>query len=469
MEKYNLNIFKVLKIGLIFLLVLFMSSCEKWIDPDLNTDPDAPADVPMNLLLPAIQQSMGYNLLGNDCVRTNNIWMQQFDGVERQSFTEARYQHTPADVNNLWFSIYTEMMMNTKIFIDKAENTEGKESPYNAGVGKVLLAATLGISTDHFGDMPYSDAFKGTESVLQPLFDNQKDIYASIFSLLNDAITELSKPATENKVDIDGDVIYGNNEGRYLKAAYALKARHSLQLSKIDGDAAYNAALAAVADAFTSIADDMEVPFDSDRKNPIFQFMEQRGDIRMCATLIDMLQATDDPRLPFYANKDGDGNYTGSEPGSENASASDPGSYNASADSPVILISFMELKFIEAEANFQLGNTADALNAFKEGAAASVLKVCGEANDDWLDANINTESEGSLTLETIMLQKYIALYSQNQPYFDWRRTGFPVLELADGAKTSEIPRRFPYAQSEIDYNPDNVPSVVITDRVWWDR
>jgi len=469
MKKYSLNVFKVLKIGLMFLLILFLSSCEKWIDPDINIDPDAPADVPMNLLMPAIQQSMGYNLLGNNTVRTNNIWMQHFDGVERQSFTEARYQLTPADVNNLWNSIYTEMLMNILIFIDKAENTEGKESPYNAGAGKVLLATTLGITTDLFGDLPYSDAFKGTENVLQPVFDTQEQIYTSLFSLLDAAIADLSKPAADNKVAIDGDVIYGNNKGLYLKAAYALKARHKLQLSKKNGNAAYTDAIAAAANAFTSIGDDMEVPFDSDRKNPIFQFMEQRTDIRMCATLIDMLQATNDPRLPYYAAQDGDGNYTGSEPGSEDASASYPGSFNASDDSPVILISYMEVKFIEAEANFQLVNTADALAAYKEAVAASVLKVTGAANDTWLDANINNETGGTLTLEKIMLQKYIALYSQNQPYFDWRRTSFPVLNLAAGAKTSEIPRRFPYSQNEIDYNPDNVPSVVITDRVWWDQ
>lgn len=469
MKKYSLNVFKVFKIGLMFLLILFLSSCEKFIDPDINIDPDAPADVPMNLLMPAIQQSMGYNLLGNNSVRTNNIWMQHFDGVERQSFTEARYQLTPADVNNLWSSIYTEMMMNTLIFIDKAENTEGKESPYNAGAGKVLLAITLGISTDLFGDMPYSDAFKGTENVLQPVFDTQEQIYTSLFLLLDAAIADLSKPAADNKVDIDGDVIYGNKEGLYLKAAYALKARHKLQLSKKNGNAAYTDALAAVANAFTSIADDMEVPFDNDRKNPIFQFMEQRTDIRMCATFIDMLQAPNDPRLPYYAEQDGDGNYTGSEPGAEDASASYPGSFNASDDSPVILISYMEVKFIEAEANFQLVNKADALAAYKEAVAASVLKVTGAANDTWLDANINNETEGTLTLEKIMVQKYIALYSQNQPYFDWRRTSFPVLNLAAGAKTSEIPRRFPYAQSEIDYNPSNVPLVVITDRVWWDQ
>jgi hypothetical protein len=102
--KYN---YKLILRSLVLALTLSLitTSCSDWIDHDLNISPDAPASVPMNLILPAVQQDMGYTLLGNNSVRTNNIWMQQFDGVDRQSYTEAKYQLTPADVTNLWGSI----------------------------------------------------------------------------------------------------------------------------------------------------------------------------------------------------------------------------------------------------------------------------------------------------------------------------------------------------------------------------
>ena len=92
MKKYNI-ILKAL--GLAFVFVLVLSSCSKWIDTDINIDPDAPADVPMKLMLPAIEQSMGYNMTGNDIVRTTNMWMQQFDGVVRQSLNQAQYTYLP--------------------------------------------------------------------------------------------------------------------------------------------------------------------------------------------------------------------------------------------------------------------------------------------------------------------------------------------------------------------------------------
>lgn len=445
-----------------FISIMLVSvSCSEWIDHDLNTDPDSPADVPMSLILPAIQQSMGYNLLGNNAVRTNNIWTQHFDGTDRQSYTEARYQLTPADVNNLWGSIYTEMLMNTQILINKAQ-TEGAESPHFAGIGQVLTATTLGITTDLFGDIPYTDALQGSQNVLKPVYDSQESIYTSIETLLDAAVANLN--STANTIPVSGDVSYGGNLSKWTKAAYSIKARHAIQLSN-KGTDAYTKALNAVQNGFQSNADDFKVPFEDANRNPIFQFMEQRTDIRMGATFVDMLAANNDPRLPFYVAKDGDGNYTGSAPGSQNNGASYPGPYLASLNSPTMLMSYSELKFIEAEARFML-NLAGAQEAYEAAVAASVLRVTGNANTAWLDANINGVP---VTLDNILTQKYIDGVGTNQPYADFRRTGIPNLSLAQDAVIGSIPTRFPYPQSELDYNSDNVPAAAITDKVWWDQ
>ena len=447
---------------LVLILIVALTSCEGWIDHDLNVDPDSPSDVPMSLLLPAIQQSMGYNLLGNDAVRTNAIWMQQFDGTVRQSFTEARYQLTSADVGNFWASIYTDMLMNSTLIIRKAQ-TEGSASPNFEGVAQVCMATTLGITTDLFGDMPFSDAFKGSENVLSPLYDSQESIYGSISTLLTQAIGNLNN--TNNAFGVDGDVTYGGDISKWKKAAYSISARHALQLSARDGSSAYTAALAATANGFTSNADDFLVPFEDANRNPIFQFMEQRTDIRMGATLVDMLIASDDPRLPFYAEEDGAGNYTGSIPGTQNGDASKPGSDVAATDASTKLMTYAELKFIEAEARLMLSQ-AGAQAAYEAAVAASVLRVTGAANTTWLTANIVGDP---VSLEKIITQKYIDGFGTNQPYADYRRTGFPNLTVAQGAVLPAIPTRYPYPQSELDFNTQNVPSVQISDKLWWDQ
>ena len=447
---------------LVFALILI--SCEKWIDPNLNVDPDSPSEVPMKLMLPAIQQAFGYNMAGNDLVRTTNIWMQQFDGVDRQSYTEARYQLLPADVNNVWYSIYNNILMNAKTMVDVAENTEGKESPYNAGVARVLIAATLGISTDLFGDMPFRDAFRGTDNILKPQFETQEELYDTLFTILDEAIVNLN--STTNAVPVGGDVIYNGSTAKWKKAAYSIKARHELQLSQVNGNSAYTEALAAAANGFASNDDDLLVPWNVDNHNPIFQFMEQRTDIRMGATLVDILKANDDPRLPFYAAQDGNGEYTGSVIGSQNGDASKPGSYIAGQSASSVMMTYSELKFIEAEAHLALGQTAEAQAAFEDAVTASVLRVTGAANTEWLAANVIGIP---VTKDLIMTQKYIDSFGTNQAYADYRRTGLPAITIPPGANLTAVPTRFPYAQDEITYNGANVPTVTISDKLWWDK
>jgi hypothetical protein len=269
-----------------------------------------------------------------------------------------------------------------------------------------------------------------------------------------------------NAIPIEGDVIYAGSAAKWIKAAYSIKARHLLQLSLVNDNAAYTAALTAAASGFSSNADDFEVPWNADNHNPLFQFMEQRGDIRMGATLINLMKADNDPRLPFYAEEDDGGEYTGSVSGSQNDLASKPGVYVAGATTPSVIMSYSELKFIQAEANFRLGQTVPAQAAFEAAVAASVLNVTGSANTTWLNANIIGVP---VTLDLIMTQKYISTLGTNQAFADYRRTGIPTMPIPIGAVIPAMPVRFPYAQEEITYNGANVPSVTLSSKLWWDR
>ena len=246
---------------------------------------------------------------------------------------------------------------------------EGKVSPHYTGVGQVLQATTLGISTDLFGAMPYSQAFKGGENLLRPEYDDQQAIYDTIFSMLNSSVGNLQ--STNNVLTLQGDVIYKGDLNKWVKAAYSVKARSYLQLSNVLGDEAYTKALEAAENGFKSVADNMAVPFEEANRNPIFQFMDERGDIRMASTFVNMLQDSDDSRLPYFAEENEDGEYVGSVPGSENETASAPGEYVAGRTSPTILMSYAELKFIQAESYFMLGKPDLAQAAYEEGVEAS--------------------------------------------------------------------------------------------------
>ena len=235
-------------LGFAVLFGVFSCAPEDWIDYSINNDPDAPSNVPMSLILPAVQQSVAYQLNGNNTVRTTALWMQQFDGVARQSFTETRYQLTPADVNNVFDDIYSEILINCKIIIDQAEGS----SPHFSGVAKVLTALSLGVATDLFGDIPYSEALQGSDN-LTPAYDSQESIYQTIFSLLDSAISDLSQ--SDNVFPLTGDLMYDGDVSKWIKAAYSLKARHYIQLSNKSASA-YSDALAAAELGFFDLDDD---------------------------------------------------------------------------------------------------------------------------------------------------------------------------------------------------------------------
>ena len=72
--------------------------------------------------------------------------------------------------------------------------------------------------------------------------------------------------------------------------------------------------------------------------------------------------------------------------------------------------------------------------------------------------------EGNLTLENIIIQKYVAfwLFQPIEAYNDYRRTNYPTLNNPVGPP----PNRFPYTQDEVAANP-NVPDRTIQNKVWW--
>ncbi|MCJ7819879.1 MAG: DUF3291 domain-containing protein, partial [Bacteroidales bacterium] len=170
-------------IALMVIFVLFFTGCEKWIDTDMNINPDVPSDVPMNLLVPTMELSMSYQIGGIRAVKTTNIYMQFINGVARQSYGESNYIMSATDVDDLWRRMYYQPMMDAKKLMEKAG---AQNSPHYAGVAKVCMALCLGTMTNFFGDIPYSEAFLGDQAVLKPDYDSQEEIYNTIMALLDE-------------------------------------------------------------------------------------------------------------------------------------------------------------------------------------------------------------------------------------------------------------------------------------------
>ena len=460
-------------IGVFLLMILVLGSCKKWIDTGINDNPDAPKDVPMSSLLPTIEANMAYNTVGgNDNVRVTSMWMQYLSGVARQSQAEADYLYRDLDINNLWNTNYATTMIDLQKLIEKAQTDKHY---FFLGIGEVLMANTLGISSDVWGDMPYSEAFQGLAN-LSPKFDSQEAIFAEINRLLDDAIVNLSNTAF--KKSVGGDLIFGGSRVKWLATAHALKARYALHLCK-QKTTAYADALAQITDAIASNDDDCSFYFlaQDGQSNPFFQFMDQRGDMTMHKTFIDMLNLRFDPRIAAFANKaPGDTSYVGADWGETGENASLPGAAYASADSPVPFITYVECLFIKSECLFKTGDEAGAKTTLFDGLKASMEKF-GVYSDLYYNAYVAqmTPVTGAALYKEIMTQKYIALFYQLESYNDFRRTNNVIGLVANpspasGSPEGQFPSRFPYSTDEKAYN-SNTPTagVTIWDHVWWDK
>jgi len=155
---------------------------------DINIDPTRPSEVDLKYMLPeAITQTM-FNQ-GTEPARIAGVIIQQFTGT----ISKVPYLGYASDITfeEYWTSgLYAGSLRSAKLIAEKAE---AENVPHYAGIAKVLLATEYGNATSYFGDIPFSDALRGNES-LNPVFDTQEQVYTGVQTLLDEAIQHLSQP-----------------------------------------------------------------------------------------------------------------------------------------------------------------------------------------------------------------------------------------------------------------------------------
>lgn len=431
-----------------------LTACsDAWLE-EKKLDPNRPSEVSMEVLLPAAQAGCGM-LQGDVLPRLTSIFMQQMTGTDRQSLAHNRYaQIGEGDFNTPWNNSYAGALYDLQLIMDMAD--ESGATAYS-GVAKIMTAKALGILTDHFGDIPYTDAFNGAGN-LKPSFDSQESIYTTIFTLLAEGKADLAAPSS---VSPGGDdLIHGGDLAAWMATADAIKARCLNHLSKTpqyDGAAV----IAACDDALTAGAY-ATIGYESAlNQNPWYQFtvIDRAGYITQYGTMYDMMTASSDPRIDYYRSAD----------------SLELPAYG-SATSALPIVTPFELYFIKAEAQM-VGGDATSARASLEDAIESHMTWLGVDAADI--ATYVAALPATTDLELIMNEKYVAMFTSTESWTDWRRTGYPSISAPADANLSDIPRRMPYPEGEYLYNADNVPmpitatpddkfGVTTTYRLWWD-
>jgi hypothetical protein len=407
--------------------------------------------------------------------------------------------------SGLWSQIYLYVLPNVKAIKEKA--AENNAVHYGA-VADILTAINLGIATDTWDNIPYSEATNGPENNF-PTFDTQEQIYNSVFSLLDAAIAALEGPDSSGFDMGSEDLVYGGDFDKWLRAAYTFKARYQLHLVN-KGVTTPNDVLSTIANGFTSNDDDFDMYYDEKNINPHYAqeiLARATGNFHndLCKQLISSMNGDYfpfttaieiDPRLPEYGENDGFSEWKGYVSGGEGLAPDGTsantgfaeGGFYTSIDSPLPLISYAEALFIKAEAAFlanggnttSTGSTAEAYNAYLEGIAASMDRY-GVDGTDYLADGAIAVGEASLRLEHIMKEKYIHNFLNPETFVDFRRydfsddvfRGLEIREEGDDPDpdfAGQWFRRADYPATELNRNEANVlanEQSPITP-VWWD-
>lgn len=480
----TMKIYRYLYFVLVLGLLGIVGACSEDKLDEIDTNPNNPTDVPINLLLPQVEVDVAFAVANTDVAWYSSVFVQHSAGVHAQLQSADRRSglNDATLVNNTWTTIYAGTFPDLDMIIAKG-STGGSEEGFwiHVGIAKILKAYTLAVATDTWGRVPYSEAGLGKEQ-RKPSFDTQQDIYNSIQLLLDEAIADLAKGGPNPAAR---DLIYGSPTtaasaivSRWTKAAWSLKARYYNRLSNINPTESAQNALSAAANGFTGSADNMvfdDFTSDATGQNPWFQEAADRAHLAVSERFVQTLQGLNDPRLSILvAPANRTNQINGAPNGTQlndqaNELFSDPSTFVLNATAPVPLMTYDELMFIRAEAYLRTGQQTQAYDAFRMAVTAAMQRqagLAGAAVESYFSQAGVPSSASELDLEDIIQQKWISfwLYQPIEAFVDYRRTDFPVLPHQIG----RAPLRFPYPQSELDANAANVPNVQLTDGVWWD-
>ncbi len=454
----------VVIIAIVFLLT---AGCKKFLD--VNKDPNNPTNVQETLLLPPIEQNVSDNVQGGNASINIQNYLQNI-APNQTNPGIWNYQSFNVDFDGDWYNFYVVCLNNLKILKEKAQADERWN--YSA-IAKILTAYTLGTATDYWGDIPYSKAFDKTNFLVP--YDSQEEIYKTIQSLLSDGVADIDKNSAT--FPAGDDYFYNGDMQKWRKAAWSLKARYFIHLTKAPGYSAAtqsDSALIALQNGMTANEDDLKFTYEGNTGSeniwnltfsPVTTYVLNQ-------TLVDTLKERNDPRLPVIAKPaENTGLYHGRRIGSvieDLANYSYPNDFYAGTASSNYLFTYSEALFIKAEAIYRKSGFTEAQSAYRNAINSNFSKLgidtVSTAAIAYVNARVLTADNA---LKRIMEEKAIANLFNFETFNDWRRTGYPELTKVDGA-LSEIPRRLLYPESEVLTNPQPQQSAKLTDRVWWD-
>ncbi|HYQ58903.1 MAG TPA: SusD/RagB family nutrient-binding outer membrane lipoprotein [Draconibacterium sp.] len=499
------------KLIIILSAVLFLSSCENFLD--INENPNYPADVSDELLLTSAEAAIT-NIYCADWGLIGSFWSQHWAQNNTSSQYKIYESYAISSNTNVIERSYRSMFMDglsdNEIFMQKVQENENWGAYL---MGAVIKAYGFQYLVDLYGNVPYSEAFLGLEK-LNPIIDNGENIYADIYDLITDALDKDYSSYVPELYETNDIIFEGHLEDW---EAFANSLRLRILLRQYDANSSF------AQQEIASILTDMEAENiylldkdvmvdnfeDADSKsNPLYETDQRQlnttNNIKACVTFTSYLEANSDTRLEELFTPV-DGNYFGLVPGSYNVPSTEFEAPKLIASPvieptmPVYWMTYAESELLIAEAYLRMGNTEKAQTHYENGVSESFSRMGADIGELLSGAYAFPSTGFEDQLKAIIMQKWIDAAEGGrgiESHIERVRTGYPaesaisdeidegyiapdnyipgtLIYSKKGTSSGILPRRFPYADSEVNFNSNAAEykaladADVILQKVWW--
>ncbi|RCS27500.1 SusD/RagB family nutrient-binding outer membrane lipoprotein [Polaribacter sp. WD7] len=482
MKKITNNI----KLIVLLLFSITFVSCEGSLD--INEDPLAATRIDASLLYPQFFLQMS----SNRTIELNavNIQAQQWaSGGSAGVFRNPeRYSISPFTIGNNFTGIYTGVLRNLSLARGLIE--ENQPANLNSiGQIKVFEAFAYLHITQIYGDAPFTEAIQTAEFPF-PRFDAQEDLLRGVVGRLDEAIGLLSSPTD---IVTNADLIYSGDRNNWIRFANSLKLKALMLIANRDPQSVA-AEIQALSTNPLLILDNsqnayLRYPGTVGQSNPIWQTLDNFAGGRnpfwyAGSTLVNLMNANNDPRRATYFDEEDGGVYVGQDQGVFSPTGISNISLNIiRPDLEDRFATAAETNFFLAEAVLKGYITGNAQSFYRAGLEASLNSYDGAFGGEngeiaQADKDAYLAARGSISelnindaIRRVNEEQYVALFTRGlEAWTHWRRTKVPDFQLPTGALLSDIIRRYSYPTDEIVAN-ENSPesSLPLTTPMWFEQ
>jgi len=424
-----------------------------------------------------------FEQMGKFNVNYNNteLFVQHF--AETTYPDESKYDMTtraiPANHMIYMYRLVLNNLKEAKRVLSTSELGQETQAQRNnqLAITEIMSVYAWSNVVETYGDMPYSQALD--TKFPTPVYDDAATIYADLIARLDAALASMAPKA--GGFDASYDNIYKGDAAKWMRFANSLKLRMGLVLADVNPASSktiVNSAIAGVAGQGVFVSDDKFAleyfTGDAANENPIYTDVVASGrdDYVVTSTLVDPLNALNDPRRDGFLWTKVDGAYVGAKQGVANAWTAythiDKDRLLQSQE--VVLFDYAEVEFLLAEAAAReiYTGAGSAETHYKNAIKASILYWNGTADDATAyiaqpGVDYSSLIAGQSWKQVIGTQAYYAYYMRGMSaWLSWRRLDYPRLKASPESVLTggKMPLRYIYPLTEATLNPTSYKAAV---------